>query len=175
MLESLPASRQRRLTEFFPGASAEALDLLRQCVQFNPMKRLSAKDALQHPYVIQFHNPEDEVDCEKAIQIPLDDNTKLKVEDYRDRLYNEVLRKKKEQRRSHRRNLEMQQQMEAQQQPQQAMQQGPSAAGAGQSGAVYAAPRSSAAGPAGGAVSGQHAYYGSSAQPQYYGSSAQPH
>jgi mitogen-activated protein kinase 15 len=79
-------------------------------VQFNPSKRPSANDGLRHPYVLQFHNPEDEFDCDRPIRIPIDDNIKLTVQDYRDRLYNEVLKKKKEQRRSHRRNLEMQQQ-----------------------------------------------------------------
>lgn len=113
MLDSLPMSRPRPLKEMFPSASVEALDLLRLCMQFNPTKRISAKEALRHPYVVQFHNPEDELDCSSVIRIPIDDNTKLTVQDYRERLYNEVLRKKKEQRRSHRRNLEMQQQQQA--------------------------------------------------------------
>merc|ERR1719476_1019594 len=112
MLESLPVSRPRPLNEMFPSATQEALDLLRICMQFNPSKRISAKEALRHPYVVQFHNPEDEFDCDYTIRIPIDDNTKLTVQDYRERLYNEVLKKKKEQRRSHRRNLEMQQQQQ---------------------------------------------------------------
>jgi len=110
MLESLNVGKPRPLNEMFPNASIEALDLLRLCMQFNPDRRLSAHDALRHPYVVQFHNPDEEFPCERPIRIPIDDNKKLPVEEYRDRLYNEVLRKKKEQRRSHRRNLEMQQQ-----------------------------------------------------------------
>jgi len=120
MLESLPISRPRPLNEMFPTAGTEALDLLRICMQFNPEKRPSARDALRHPYVVQFHNPEDEFDCDRVIRIPIDDNTKLTVQDYRERLYNEVLKKKKEQRRSHRRNLEMQQQQQQLDQQQQA-------------------------------------------------------
>merc|ERR1740138_1678852 len=117
MLDSLPQSRPRPLNEMFPSASVEALDLLRLCVQFNPSRRISAKEALRHPYVVQFHNPEDEFDCDRVIRIPVDDNTKLRVQDYRDQIYNEVLRKKKEQRRSHRRTLEQMQPQPAQQQP----------------------------------------------------------
>ena len=63
----------------FPSASVEALDLLRLCLQFNPNKRITAKDALRHPYprglfvqrkwrwryVVQFHNPDDEFDCDR--------------------------------------------------------------------------------------------------------------
>ncbi len=39
MLESWPMSRPRPLTEMFPNASAEALDMLRLTLQFNPNRR----------------------------------------------------------------------------------------------------------------------------------------
>lgn len=129
MLESLSVSRPRPFPEMFPSASLEAMDLMRHCMMFNPNMRLSADEALRHPYVVQFHNPDDEFDCERPIRIPIDDNTKLTVTDYRERLYNEVLRKKKEQRRSHRRNLEMQQQAQATQQQQQQQYVPPGSAG----------------------------------------------
>jgi len=125
MLESLPKNRPKPLAEMFPRASSEALDLLRLCFQFNPARRITAKEALRHPYVVQFHNPDDEFDCDRVIRIPVDDNTKLRVQDYRDQIYNEVLRKKKEQRRSHRRTLETQQAAAAAQQPSAQAQQQP--------------------------------------------------
>merc|ERR1719240_1391138 len=102
-------SRPRPLSEMFPSAIVDALDLMRIGLQFNPSKRTYAKDALLHPYVLQFHCDEEEFDVGRVIRIPIDDNTKLPVEDYRERLYHEVLKKKKEQKRSHRKNLEMQQ------------------------------------------------------------------
>merc|ERR1719296_740077 len=148
MLESLSMSRPRPLNEMFPSASVEALDLMRLCMQFNPNRRLSAHEALRHPYVVQFHNPDDEFDCERPIRIPIDDNTKLTVDDYRDRLYNEVLKKKKEQRRSHRRNLEMQQQAQQQQVSQQ--QYAPQQAPPGSAGQVHGSSHHGAQRPAGG-------------------------
>lgn len=74
MLESLPPSKARRLRDMFPTASDDALDLLKSLLQFNPNKRLTAEQALRHPYVSQFHNPEDEPNCTRKINIPIDDN-----------------------------------------------------------------------------------------------------
>lgn len=62
MLESIPPTRHTSLTEVFSGASAQALDLMFQCLQFNPDKRIRAPEALKHPYVAEFHNPDDEPD-----------------------------------------------------------------------------------------------------------------
>lgn len=100
MLESLPSNRHRsldsnRFKEMFPTATAEALGFLKECLRFNPQKRISADKSLSHPYVAQFHNPQDEPACPKPITIPLDDNTKLGVSDYREKLYTEVVKKRR--------------------------------------------------------------------------------
>jgi mitogen-activated protein kinase 15 len=87
MLESIPPVAAKPLHDIFPHASAEALDLLRRLLQFNPMKRISAESALSHPYVSQFHNPDDEPGCGREIGIPIDDNTKYTINDYHDKLY----------------------------------------------------------------------------------------
>jgi|UniRef100_A0A7S0MQ20 mitogen-activated protein kinase 15 len=100
MLESLPPSKPRFLSDMFPTASADALDLLRGCLKFNPSKRITAEQALCHPYVAQFHNDSEElIYPTPPIKIALDDNTKFSVGEYRDRLYKEIVRKKKEIRR----------------------------------------------------------------------------
>ena len=47
-------------------------------LQFNPAKRISAEEALAHPYVASFHNIEDEPSHADVITIPIDDNTKVR-------------------------------------------------------------------------------------------------
>ena len=76
-----------------------AIDLLLKLLQFNPKKRLTAEEALEHPYVADFHNPEEEIICDHKIEIPLDDNNKFSREEYRQKLYDVVLKRKIEIRR----------------------------------------------------------------------------
>jgi mitogen-activated protein kinase 15 len=51
-----------------------------RCLQFNPNKRISAAEALRHPYVAQFHNPDDEPSCSKIVTIPINDNHKYSIQ-----------------------------------------------------------------------------------------------
>ena len=46
MIESLPATKVKKLKDVFPSASDEALDLLKNLLIFNPSKRLTAVQAL---------------------------------------------------------------------------------------------------------------------------------
>ena len=71
-----------------------AIDLLLKLLVFNPKKRLTAEEALEHPYVADFHNPEEEIICDHKIEIPLDDNNKFTKEEYRQKLYDVVLKRK---------------------------------------------------------------------------------
>lgn len=100
MLESMRAPATPRLEATFPSASPEALDLLRRLLHFNPDKRISPEEALRHPYCAQFHNPHDEPIAPGTITIPIDDNTKYSISEYRDRLYLEIVKRKKELRRA---------------------------------------------------------------------------
>jgi len=91
MLESIPPTRQISLPEMFPGKAEEALDLIHMCLQFNPSNRCTSEEALKHPYVSEFMNPEDEPSYPGGpIHISLDDNQKLTAADYREKLYREI-------------------------------------------------------------------------------------
>lgn len=92
MLDSLPDVEPRSLQSMYPNASEEAIDLLRKLLMFNPDQRITAEQALEHPYLAQFHNPEEEPSCDKPIKIPIDDNKKLSVAAYREELYTSIIK-----------------------------------------------------------------------------------
>mmetsp|Transcript_61205 Transcript_61205/g.70129 ORF Transcript_61205/g.70129 Transcript_61205/m.70129 type:complete len:364 (+) Transcript_61205:129-1220(+) len=96
MLESLPQTNGKSFRKVFPNAPDDALDLLKNLLQFNPGRRLTAEEALRHPYVSQFHNPDDEPVCNSVIKIPINDNHKFSIREYRNKLYHEITMRKKE-------------------------------------------------------------------------------
>lgn len=58
-IESLPGSSGQPLEEVAP-TSADASDMLKKMLKFNPEKRINVEQALQHAYLAQLHCPEDE-------------------------------------------------------------------------------------------------------------------
>eukprot|EP01012_Entosiphon_sulcatum_P003602 TRINITY_DN1119_c0_g1_i1.p1 TRINITY_DN1119_c0_g1~~TRINITY_DN1119_c0_g1_i1.p1 ORF type:complete len:386 (+),score=80.93 TRINITY_DN1119_c0_g1_i1:107-1264(+) len=86
----------KTLDDCFPRAPPEAVDLIRKLLVFNPSKRITAAEALKHPFVALFHNAADEMVSAGPILLSFDDDTKYTVNDYRERLYGEIQRKKKE-------------------------------------------------------------------------------
>jgi len=92
-------SKKKSFQSFFPNANDIALDFLRRLLVFNPHHRLTVEEALKHKYVEQFSSPEEEFECDHVIKIDLDDNIKLSVKEYRDAIYADIAKKKKEQRR----------------------------------------------------------------------------
>ena len=51
----------RDFEQFFQGANPLAIDLLRKLLNIDPDQRITAEQALQHPYLENFADPEDEV------------------------------------------------------------------------------------------------------------------
>jgi mitogen-activated protein kinase 15 len=70
--------------------------LLQKLLVFNPLKRFTVQQALEHPYVQDFRSLEEEIVIEKPIEVYMDDNKKFTIKEYRDALYNEISKKKKE-------------------------------------------------------------------------------
>ncbi|KAM8786625.1 mitogen-activated protein kinase 15 isoform 2-T2 [Rhynchonycteris naso] len=90
------ASRPRQTLDTLLPADTppEALDLLRRLLVFAPDKRLSAAQALQHPYVQRFHCPAREWTLEADVQLPVQEGVQLTAREYRSRLYQMILERR---------------------------------------------------------------------------------
>ena len=98
MLDNLGRIVPKTFAELCPKASPEAIDLMSKLLQFNPNTRFTAEEALEHPYVAAFHRPQDEPSAPGPITISLPDDTRYTVSEYRERLYAEIVAKKRSER-----------------------------------------------------------------------------
>ena len=69
---------------------------MKRLLRFDPQQRLTVEEALRHPYVSQFHNPKTEQVCNKIISIPLDDDKKFSIKEYRHMIYAHIQAKRRE-------------------------------------------------------------------------------
>lgn len=95
IINSINISKKRSFQNFFPGANEDALDLIQKMLTFNPKNRYTVDDALKHRYVKDFSCPEEEIVCPGSIKIPINDNKKLSIREYREALYNDIAKRKK--------------------------------------------------------------------------------
>ena len=98
MLENINILKPKNLKTLFPKATAIELNLLGRLLQFNPNKRINVLEALEHPYVADFHEQyaESEIECEKPIQLHINENAKYTVKEYKQKLFDDLLKRKKE-------------------------------------------------------------------------------
>ncbi|KAG0142534.1 hypothetical protein CROQUDRAFT_50146 [Cronartium quercuum f. sp. fusiforme G11] len=68
-IRALPFRKKRPFNVLYPNASALAIDFLNKTLTFDPKKRLTVEEALQHPYLEAYHDPEDE-----PVAPPLDED-----------------------------------------------------------------------------------------------------
>ncbi|EIN08340.1 CMGC/MAPK protein kinase [Punctularia strigosozonata HHB-11173 SS5] len=59
-IRALPFRKKRPFAQLFPNASKEAVDFLTKTLTFDPKKRITVEDALAHPYLEAYHDPDDE-------------------------------------------------------------------------------------------------------------------
>uniref|UniRef100_A0AAQ4NP94 mitogen-activated protein kinase n=1 Tax=Gasterosteus aculeatus aculeatus TaxID=481459 RepID=A0AAQ4NP94_GASAC len=63
-ISSLPNMPKRNFASVFIGANPQAVDLLEKMLVLDTDKRITASEALAHPYFAQYHDPDDEPEAE---------------------------------------------------------------------------------------------------------------
>lgn len=59
-IRALPFRKRRPFAQLFPNASDLAVDFLTKTLTFDPKKRITVEEALAHPYLEAYHDPDDE-------------------------------------------------------------------------------------------------------------------
>ncbi|XP_063237085.1 mitogen-activated protein kinase 15 [Bacillus rossius redtenbacheri] len=91
LLRRAPAGAARQPLSCRLGqAPPDAVDLVSKLLLFDPGKRLTAVEALAHPYVHRFHSEASEPSMRGDVLLPLQDDVQLSVEEYRSKLYEMV-------------------------------------------------------------------------------------
>ncbi|XP_066579314.1 mitogen-activated protein kinase 7 [Amia ocellicauda] len=88
-VQSLPCRDPIPLTSLFPEAESSALDLLAAMLRFDPQERMSVTEALRHPYLAKYHDPDDEPVCVPAFDFEFD-QLPLSREQIKDAILEEI-------------------------------------------------------------------------------------
>ncbi|ESW95998.1 hypothetical protein KL921_003858 [Ogataea angusta] len=89
-VQSLPHKEPVPLSERFKGVEPEAVDLLSKMLVFDPRKRVTAEQALEHPYLSPYHDPSDEPTAEEKFDWSFND-ADLPLDTWRIMMYSEIL------------------------------------------------------------------------------------
>ncbi|WVZ21149.1 hypothetical protein V8G54_008471 [Vigna mungo] len=88
-IKSLPSSPGTPFSRLYPNAHPLAIDLLAKMLVFDPTKRISVTEALQHPYMAPLYDPN--CDPPAVIPIDLDIDEDLGEEMIREMMWKEML------------------------------------------------------------------------------------
>uniref|UniRef100_A0A9J8BXV3 mitogen-activated protein kinase n=1 Tax=Cyprinus carpio carpio TaxID=630221 RepID=A0A9J8BXV3_CYPCA len=87
-IQSLPHMPQQDLAKIFRGANPLAVDLLKKMLVLDCDGRISASEALCHPYFSQYHDPEDEPEAPPYDQTP--ESKDRTLEEWKELVFEEV-------------------------------------------------------------------------------------
>lgn len=83
---------KKPLENVLPSSNPQALDLLKRFLTFNPEKRITIDEALNHPYLAALHFPEDEPTTKPVSLFDFEFERKpLNMRELKDLIYEEIL------------------------------------------------------------------------------------
>ena len=83
----------KNFQKVFPTATNDAIDLLKRMLTFDHKKRITVEEALKHPFLADFHCPEEEPVGVHVpdIEFEFENYPKLTRQQFKDLVYEEIL------------------------------------------------------------------------------------
>lgn len=85
---SMPSYTKKPFSDYFIGANPKAVDLLEKMMVLDTDRRITAKQALTHPYLASYADEDDEPECEPFDQAF--ETKELTVPQWREHVYKEI-------------------------------------------------------------------------------------
>lgn len=89
-MQSLPKRERVPFSQKFRNQDPLALDLLEKMLVFDPRTRITAAQALSHPYLAPYHDPTDEPEADEPFDWSFND-ADLPVDTWKVMMYSEIL------------------------------------------------------------------------------------
>jgi len=93
-IRALPFRKKKNFQTLFPNASPLAIDFLEKCLTFSPKRRIEVGEALQHPYLAPYHDPQDEPTADPIDPsfFDFDNGEHTRKEALKELIYEEIIR-----------------------------------------------------------------------------------
>ncbi|KAJ7180550.1 Pkinase-domain-containing protein [Mycena filopes] len=95
-VRSLPISKKRPFTKILPTADIQAIELLSHMLTFDPDQRFTVTEALEHPWLSGYHEPEEEPVCSEVFEKWKAIEELKTLDEFRVALWNEIQDYRKE-------------------------------------------------------------------------------
>ncbi|CAD8209008.1 unnamed protein product [Paramecium pentaurelia] len=95
VLQSINTQKKKSFAQYFSAAPEDAIDFLRKTLVYNPTKRMTVEQALEHRYIKEFKNTEEESKRDSPLETLMNDNHKYSIKEYQNALYNRIVQKKR--------------------------------------------------------------------------------
>ncbi|KAJ7449601.1 Pkinase-domain-containing protein [Mycena latifolia] len=95
-VRSLPISKKRPFAKVLPTADLQAIELLSHMLTFDPDQRFTVAEALEHPWLSGYHEPEEEPECLEVFEKWKAIEELKTLDEFRVALWNEIQDYRKE-------------------------------------------------------------------------------